>query len=276
MNAMVGLCRPGDFGADVGHINLHKTFCIPHGGGGPGVGPIGVKAHLARFLPGHPALDGGAAPVGPVAAAPWGSASILPIPLAYILMMGADGLRRASEIAILSANYVATRLEPHFPVLYRNDDGRVAHECIIDPRRLKEACGVTVDDIAKRLVDYGFHAPTMSFPVAGTLMIEPTESESKHELDRFCNAMIAIRREIAEIEAGKVAVATSALRLAPHTTQDIADDNWARPYTRAQGCFPGDVSRSDKYWPPVGRIDHVYGERNLMCSCVPVTELQTT
>ena len=267
MNAMVGLCRPGDFGADVGHLNLHKTFCIPHGGGGPGVGPIGVKAHLARFLPGHPALDAGDAPVGPVAAAPWGSASILPIPLAYILMMGADGLRRASEIAILSANYVATQLDPHFPVLYRNDPGRVAHECIIDPRRLKEACGVTVDDIAKRLVDYGFHAPTMSFPVAGTLTIEPTESESKQELDRFCNAMIAIRQEIAEVEAGKVPIATSALRLAPHTTQDLADDNWTRPYTRAQGCFPGETSRSDKYWPPVGRIDNVYGDRNLMCSC---------
>ena len=273
MNAMVGLCRPGDFGADVGHINLHKTFCIPHGGGGPGVGPIGVKAHLARFLPGHPALDGGAGSVGPVAAAPWGSASILPIPLAYILMMGVDGLRRASEIAILSANYVAARLDPHFPVLYRNDNGRVAHECIIDPRRLKEACGVTIDDIAKRLVDYGFHAPTISFPVAGTLMIEPTESESKHELDRFCNAMIAIRREIAEVEAGKIPIATSPLRLAPHTTQDIADDNWARPYSRAQGCFPGEISRADKYWPPVGRVDNVYGERNLMCSCGPVSEL---
>jgi glycine dehydrogenase len=184
-----------------------------------------------------------------------------------------DGLRRASEIAILNANYVAARLDPHFPVLYRNDNGRVAHECIVDPRRLKETCGVTVDDIAKRLIDYGFHAPTMSFPVAGTLMIEPTESESKHELDRFCNAMIAIRREIADVEAGKVSIATSALRLAPHTTQDVADDNWARPYTRAQGCFPGEISRSDKYWPPVGRIDNVYGERNLMCSCAPMTEL---
>ena len=201
LNAQVGLSRPGDYGADVSHLNLHKTFCIPHGGGGPGMGPIGVKAHLAPFLPGHPATDGATRPVGPVSAAPFGSASILTISYIYILMMGGEGLTRATEIAILNANYIATRLDPHFPVLYRNAKGRVAHECIVDPRPLKATSGVTVDDIAKRLIDYGFHAPTMSFPVPGTLMIEPTESESKAELDRFCDAMIAIRHEIAEIES---------------------------------------------------------------------------
>jgi glycine dehydrogenase len=281
MNAQVGLSRPGDYGADVSHLNLHKTFCIPHGGGGPGMGPIGVKAHLAPFLPSHPETShpenchpalGGNSPAGPVSAAPYGSASILTISYIYILMMGGEGLTRATEVAILNANYVAARLEAHFPVLYRNAKGRVAHECIIDPRALKMSSGVTVDDIAKRLIDYGFHAPTMSFPVPGTLMIEPTESESKAELDRFCDAMIAIRREIAEIESGRFEIEASPLRHAPHTVHDIADDAWARAYTRSEGCFPAGTSRTDKYWCPVGRIDNVYGDRNLVCSCPPVTE----
>jgi glycine dehydrogenase len=273
MNAQVGLSRPGDYGADVSHLNLHKTFCIPHGGGGPGMGPIGVRAHLAPYLPGHPATDG-AVPhaIGPVSAAPFGSASILTISYIYILMMGGEGLTRATEIAILNANYIAARLQPHFPVLYRNAKGRVAHECIVDPRPLKTSSGVTVDDIAKRLIDYGFHAPTMSFPVPGTLMIEPTESESRAELDRFCDAMIAIRNEIAEIEAGRWKVEASPLRHAPHTVHDIADDGWSRAYSRAEGCFPAGVSRTDKYWCPVGRVDNVYGDRNLVCSCPPVED----
>jgi glycine dehydrogenase len=267
LNAQVGLARPGDYGADVSHLNLHKTFCIPHGGGGPGMGPIGVKAHLAPYLPGHPVLDGGSAPVGPVSAAPYGSASILPISYAYILMMGGAGLKRATEIAILNANYIATRLDPHFPVLYKNQRGRVAHECIIDPRPLKERCGVSVDDIAKRLIDYGFHAPTMSFPVPGTLMIEPTESEAKVELDRFCDAMIAIRAEIAEVEAGQYPIESSPLRHAPHTVHDLVDPEWKRPYSREQAVFPAGVDRRDKYWCPVGRVDNVYGDRNLVCIC---------
>ena len=271
LNAQVGLARPGDYGADVSHLNLHKTFCIPHGGGGPGMGPIGVKAHLAPFLPGHSA-NGGGTPVGPVSAAPYGSASILTISYIYILMMGGEGLARATEIAILNANYIAARLDPHFPVLYRNAKGRVAHECIVDPRPLKASSGVTVDDIAKRLIDYGFHAPTMSFPVPGTLMIEPTESESKAEIDRFCDAMIAIRHEIAEIDNGRWKVEASPLRHAPHTVHDIADDAWQRPYGRAEGCFPAGTSRTDKYWCPVGRVDNVYGDRNLVCSCPPVAE----
>jgi len=273
LNAQVGLSRPGDYGADVSHLNLHKTFCIPHGGGGPGMGPIGVKAHLAPFLPGHPTTDSAKrVPIGPVSAAPFGSASILTISYIYILMMGSRGLTRATEIAILNANYIASRLDPHFPVLYRNGKGRVAHECIVDPRPLKTSSGVTVDDIAKRLIDYGFHAPTMSFPVPGTLMIEPTESESKAELDRFCEAMIAIRREIANIESGRWKVEASPLRHAPHTVHDIAEDDWTRPYSRAEGCFPAGSSRSDKYWSPVGRVDNVHGDRHLVCSCPPVTE----
>ena len=273
LNAQVGLSRPGDYGADVSHLNLHKTFCIPHGGGGPGMGPIGVRAHLKPFLPGHPAAGGAVrGAVGPVSAAPFGSASILTISYIYILMMSGEGLTRATEIAILNANYIAARLDPHFPVLYRNARGRVAHECIVDPRPLKASAGVTVDDIAKRLIDYGFHAPTMSFPVPGTLMIEPTESESKAELDRFCEAMIAIRREIAEIEAGRWKVEASPLRHAPHTVHDIADDAWARAYSRSEGCFPAGTSRSDKYWSPVGRVDNVYGDRNLVCSCPPIED----
>ncbi|WP_441230177.1 aminomethyl-transferring glycine dehydrogenase [Tardiphaga sp. 215_C5_N2_1] len=271
MNAQVGLSRPGDYGADVSHLNLHKTFCIPHGGGGPGMGPIGVKAHLAPYLPGHPSANGDV-PVGPVSAAPYGSASILTISYIYILMMGGAGLTSATELAILNANYIATRLHPHFPVLYRNEKGRVAHECIIDPRAFKTSAGVTVDDIAKRLIDYGFHAPTMSFPVVGTLMIEPTESESKLELDRFCDAMIAIRKEITDIESGRWNVEASPLRHAPHTVHDIADDDWKRVYTRAEGCFPAGTSRTDKYWCPVGRVDNVYGDRNLVCSCPPMED----
>jgi glycine dehydrogenase len=267
MNAQVGLSQPGQFGADVSHLNLHKTFCIPHGGGGPGMGPIGVKAHLAPFLPGHPELDGGTAPVGPVSAAPFGSSSILPISYAYILMMGGRGLQRATEVAILAANYIAARLDAHFPVLYKNHSGRVAHECIIDPRPLKDRCGVSVDDIAKRLIDYGFHAPTMSFPVAGTLMIEPTESESKAEIDRFCEAMIGIRREIAEVESGRFKIEDSPLRHAPHTVHDLVDAEWQRPYSREEAVFPNGVSRTDKYWCPVGRVDNVYGDRNLVCIC---------
>jgi glycine dehydrogenase len=267
MNAQVGLSQPGQFGADVSHLNLHKTFCIPHGGGGPGMGPIGVKAHLAPYLPGHPFLDQGQAPVGPVSAAPYGSASILPISYAYILMMGGDGLKRATEVAILSANYIARRLEPHFPVLYKNDLGRVAHECIIDPRPLKDSVGVSVDDIAKRLIDYGFHAPTMSFPVAGTLMIEPTESEAKVELDRFIDAMIAIRQEISEVESGAISADASPLRHAPHTVHDLVDPNWNRAYSRETAVFPAGIARHDKYWCPVNRVDNVYGDRNLMCTC---------
>ena len=276
LNAQVGLARPGDYGADVSHLNLHKTFCIPHGGGGPGMGPIGVRAHLAPFLPGHPAegepLNGGLHGGGTVSAAPWGSASILTISYIYILMMGAAGLKRATEIAILNANYIAARLQPHFPVLYRNARGRVAHECIVDPRALKTTTGVTVDDIAKRLIDYGFHAPTMSFPVPGTLMIEPTESESKAEIDRFCDAMIAIRREIAQVEDGRYKIEQSPLRHAPHTAHDVTSAEWTRPYPRTEGCFPAPNSRTDKYWSPVGRVDNVYGDRNLICSCPPVED----
>ena len=275
LNAQVGLSRPGDYGADVSHINLHKTFCIPHGGGGPGMGPIGVRAHLKPFLPGHFMLDGGKAPAGPVSAAPYGSASILVISYAYMLMMAGPGLRRATEVAILAANYVAARLSGAFPLLYKNHNGRVAHECILDPRAFKDSTGVTVDDIAKRLIDYGFHAPTMSFPVPGTLMIEPTESESKYELDRFCDAMLAIRKEIDGVASGKYAIADSPLRHAPHTAVDLASD-WNRPYARMEACFPDGVSAvQNKYWPPVGRIDHVYGDRHLVCACPPMEDYQT-
>jgi glycine dehydrogenase len=236
------------------------------------MGPIGVKAHLAPFLPRNPAGADAAHRGGAVSAAPYGSASILTISYIYILLMGAEGLKRATEVAILNANYIAKKLDPHFPVLYRNAKGRVAHECIVDPRALKISSGVTVDDIAKRLIDYGFHAPTMSFPVPGTLMIEPTESESKAEIDRFCAAMIAIRKEIAEIENGHWKVEVSPLRLAPHTVHDIAEDHWTRPYTRAAGCFPENSSRTDKYWCPVGRVDNVFGDRNLVCSCPPIED----
>ncbi len=267
LNAQVGLARPADYGADVGHINLHKTFCIPHGGGGPGVGPVGVKAHLARFLPGHRDRSELPCDVGPVSAAPFGSASILPISWVYILMMGGDGLKLASEQAIISANYIAARLREHFPVLYSGTSGRVAHECILDVRGFKAATDVSAEDIAKRLIDYGFHAPTMSFPVAGTLMVEPTESESKEELDRFCDAMIAISGEIGSIANGKADRANNPVRNAPHTALDLADENWQRPYSRMQACFPLSSLQASKYWPPVNRIDNVYGDRNLMCTC---------
>jgi glycine dehydrogenase len=273
LNAMVGLARPGEFGADVSHMNLHKTFCIPHGGGGPGMGPIGVKAHLAPFLPGDPLTND--SPVGPVAAAPFGSASILPISWMYIAMMGSDGLTAATAAAILNANYIAKRLEGHYALLYKGPHGRVAHECIVDTRPFKETAGVSVDDIAKRLIDYGFHAPTMSFPVAGTLMIEPTESESKAELDHFCDAMIAIRDEIRAIEDGRMDAKDNPLRNAPHTALDLTDDAWRHPYPRAQGCFPLPSLVADKYWCPVNRIDNVYGDRHLVCSCPPVAEYDT-
>lgn len=266
MNAMVGLCAPGQFGGDVSHLNLHKTFCIPHGGGGPGVGPIGVKAHLAPFLPGHARLE---RKEGAVCAAPYGSASILPISWMYLKMMGSAGLTRASQIAILSANYIARRLEEHYPVLYSGTGGLVAHECILDLRPLKDNSGVTVDDVAKRLIDFGFHAPTMSFPVAGTLMIEPTESESKQELDRFCDAMIAIREEIRALEAGTLDPQDNPLKNAPHTARELAGE-WTHPYSREQAVFPLASLVDGKYWPPVARIDNVYGDRNLVCSCPPI------
>jgi len=270
LNALVGVSQPGRFGPDVMHMNLHKTFCIPHGGGGPGVGPIAVAAHLAAFLPGHPVHPscGGERAIGPVSAAPWGSPGILPISYAYMKMMGADGLLRATQVAVLNANYVAKRLSPHFPVLYTGAHGLVAHECIIDLRPLKEF--VAVDDVAKRLMDYGFHAPTMSFPVAGTLMIEPTESESKAELDRFVDAMIAIRGEIRMIEQGKWPKDDNPLHNAPHTAEALLADTWQHPYARATAAYPLDAVRAWKYWPPVGRVDNVYGDRNLMCACPPI------
>ena len=272
LNALVGLAKPGEFGADVSHLNLHKTFCIPHGGGGPGVGPVAVRAHLAPHLPNHP-LSGEAGPasgVGPISAAPWGSAGILPISWVYIALMGADGLRMATKLAILTANYVAARLGPHYPVLYAGAKGRVAHECILDLRPIKDASGVTVDDVAKRLMDYGFHAPTMSFPVAGTLMVEPTESESLAELDRFCEAMIAIRGEIERVESGEWPADDNPLCNAPHTAEDVTADGWSHPYPREVAAFPVRELRNAKYWPPVGRIDAAHGDRNLVCACPPV------
>lgn len=270
MNAMVGLCAPGQFGGDVSHLNLHKTFCIPHGGGGPGVGPIGVKKHLAQFLPGHAHLE---SRQGAVSAAPYGSASILPITWMYIRMMGGKGLKQASEVAILNANYIARRLEEHYPILYTGENGLVAHECILDLRPLKESSGITVEDVAKRLIDFGFHAPTMSFPVAGTLMVEPTESESKYELDRFCDAMIAIRSEIRAVETGELHRDDNPLRNAPHTAKELVGD-WNHSYTRRQAVYPGETDHADKYWPPVGRVDNVYGDRNLACACPPLSAYQ--
>ena len=276
MNAMVGLCRPGDVGADVCHLNLHKTFCIPHGGGGPGMGPIGVAPHLAPFLPGHPVIDQpGRETVGAVAEAPWGSASILPISYAYIRMMGPDGLVEATKVAILNANYMAKRLEPYYPVLYRGQNGTVAHECIIDTRVVKATSGVDVEDIAKRLMDYGFHAPTVSFPVAGTMMIEPTESESKAELDRFCDAMIAIREEIRAIETGAADRGDNLLKNAPHTAARITADEWTHPYPRSQAAYPAPWVRESKFWPATARIESAYGDRNLVCSCPPTDSYVT-
>ena len=270
MNAMVGLCRPGDIGADVCHLNLHKTFCIPHGGGGPGMGPIGVAKQLAPFLPGNPVIKtGGAQAAGAVSAAPWGSASILPISMMYIDMMGGDGLAYATKVAILSANYIAARLDPHYPVLYKGANGRVAHECIVDPRALKASAGIEVEDITKRLMDYGFHAPTVSFPVAGTLMIEPTESEPKAELDRFCDALIAIRDEVRAIEAGTMDRDDNPLKHAPHTLRAVVSDVWEHAYGRELAAFPTEWTRGRKFWPSVARVESAYGDRNLVCSCLP-------
>ena len=271
MNAQVGLCRPGDFGPDVCHLNLHKTFCIPHGGGGPGMGPICVARHLMPFLPGHPVVrTGGDKAIGAISAAPWGSASILLISWAYIKMMGASGLTQATKVAILNANYIAKRLDEHFPVLYRGKNGFVAHECIVDLRRVKRDAGIEVDDVAKRLMDYGFHAPTTSFPVIGTLMIEPTESEPKAELDRFCEAMIGIRQEIREIEAGKTPRDQNVLKGAPHTAEVLTADSWDRPYSRQRAAYPVAWVRERKFWPAVGRLNHAYGDKNLVCSCPPL------
>ncbi len=276
LNALLGICRPGEIGADVSHINLHKTFAIPHGGGGPGMGPIGVKSHLAPFLPDHPLVDGvnpasrGHSTVGAVAAAPWGSASILPVSWAYIAMMGGPGLKRASEIAILNANYIAQRLNPYYPVVYTGKNGMVAHECIVDLAPLKESSGISVEDVAKRLMDYGFHAPTMSWPVHDALMIEPTESECKDELDRFCDAMISIRKEIEDVENGTTDAENNLLRNAPHSYELLVSDDWGRPYSREAAFFPNDAVRHNKYWPPVGRVDNVYGDRHVVCSCPPM------
>jgi glycine dehydrogenase len=272
LNALLGVAKPGRFGADVSHLNLHKTFCIPHGGGGPGVGPVAVREHLAPYLPNHPLVPsaGPATGPGPVSAAPWGSASILPISWTYLRLMGPEGLKAATGTAVLAANYVARRLADHFPVLYAGKGGLVAHECILDLRPLTKATGVTVDDVAKRLVDHGFHAPTMSFPVAGTLMVEPTESEDLAELDRFCDAMIAIRAEIARVEAGEWSIAESPLRNAPHTAAMLAGE-WTLPYSREVAVYPDGVRRGTKYWPPVRRIDGAYGDRNLVCACPDVS-----
>jgi glycine dehydrogenase len=279
LNALVGVAKPGKFGADVSHLNLHKTFCIPHGGGGPGVGPVIARSHLAPFLPNHPA-NSTAGPItgpGPVSSAPFGSASILPISWMYIRMMGGAGLTRATEVAILSANYLAKKLDPSFPVLYRGQNGHIAHECIIDIRDITKSTGVTVDDIAKRLMDHGFHSPTVSFPVAGTMMIEPTESEDVRELDRFLSAMESIRSEIAEIESGQISIEDSPLRHAPHTMGDLVRDDWDRKYSRQIAAFPSGegvgIGRAGKYLPTVGRIDGVFGDRNLVCSCLPIEEL---
>ena len=271
MNAQLGLTSPGQIGADVCHLNLHKTFCIPHGGGGPGIGPIGVAAHLAPFLPNHPfrADAGPATGIGPVSAAPFGSATILPISYAYIRLMGAAGLKRATEVAILGANYIAARLAPHYPILYRGAQGTVAHECILDCRGFASTAGIQVEDIAKRLQDYGFHAPTMSWPVPGTLMVEPTESEPRAEIDRFCDAMIGIAGEIAAIADGRADRTDNPLRHAPHTAAEIASANWRHAYSREAAAYPGG-SAGGKYWPPVKRVDNAYGDRNLACTCAPV------
>jgi glycine dehydrogenase len=271
MNAQVGLTSPAAIGADVCHLNLHKTFAIPHGGGGPGMGPIGVTAELAPYLPGHPIIKtGGDRAIHAVSAAPWSSASILLISYGYVKMLGADGMTNATRYAILNANYIKSRLEKHYPVLYTRPNGRVAHEMIFDLRPLKQASGIEEGDVAKRLMDYGFHAPTVSFPVAGTLMIEPTESEPKEELDRFCDAMIAIRQEIQAIIDGKADPTDNVLKNAPHTAAAVTADDWSHPYSREQAAFPLPFVRAHKFWPSVGRIDNPYGDRNLICSCPPI------
>ena len=272
MNAQVGLCRPADFGPDICHLNLHKTFAIPHGGGGPGVGPIAVKSHLAPFLPEHKFVGAKSTQsIGPVSAAPFGSASILPISWMYVAMMGYEGLRLASQVSILNANYIAEKLKNYFPLLYKGRNGYVAHECILDLRAYQKTADVTVEDVAKRLMDYGFHAPTMSWPVAGTLMVEPTESESKWELDRFIGAMISIHGEIKEIESGKADRINNVLKRAPHTAGQVCTDNWDRPYSRQKAAFPDSYTKQYKFWPAVSRVDNAYGDRNLMCVCPPIT-----
>jgi glycine dehydrogenase len=270
---MVGICKPGEFGGDVSHLNLHKTFCIPHGGGGPGIGPVAVRQHLAPYLPGNKSLAKKPV-INTVSSAPWGSASILPITWMYMKMMGYKGLRHATEIAILNANYIADRLKDAYEILYTGKNDRVAHECIIDLRAIKDSVGVTVDDVAKRLIDYGFHAPTMSFPVPGTLMIEPTESESKKEIDRFCDAMLAIRKEIDSIQKGVYPIDDNPLCHAPHTAEILITDNWNRSYKKETAAYPVATLKNSKYWPPVGRIDNVHGDKNLICSCLPVSEYE--
>jgi glycine dehydrogenase len=292
LNALLGFAKPGRFGADVSHLNLHKTFCIPHGGGGPGVGPVAVRAHLAPYLPGHPQLTPGTGQepasadgergrsgeegitVGPVSATPHGSAGILPISWAYIRLMGPEGLTRATSTAVLAANYVAARLREHYPVLYSGNKGLVAHECILDLRPVTKAAGLTVDDVAKRLIDYGFHAPTMSFPVPGTLMVEPTESEDLTELDRFCDAMIEIRHEIERVTTGEWPAHDNPLANAPHTAEMVTGDEWSHPYPRSIAAYPGGMAPAEKYWPPVRRIDGAYGDRNLVCACPPPESYQ--
>jgi glycine dehydrogenase len=275
MNAQVGLLRPGELGADVCHLNLHKTFCIPHGGGGPGMGPICVARHLQPFLPGHPVVaTGGDKAIGAVSAAPWGSASILTISYAYIAMMGSPGLRRATQVAIAAANYVKQRLQDHYPLLYAGQNGLCAHECIVDVRQLKASAGIEVADVAKRLMDYGFHAPTISFPVPGTMMIEPTESESQPELDRFCDALIAIRAEIREIEQGRADKQDNLLKNAPHTAAMVTAAEWNHAYSRERAAFPAAWTREHKFWPSVARVNDVHGDRNLICACPPVTDYQ--
>ena len=275
MNAMVGICRPAEIGADVMHLNLHKTFAIPHGGGGPGMGPIGMKKHLLPFLPDHPVVRcnrGGSSPLGTVSAAPWGSPLILPISWAYMRLLGKHGLKRSTQVAILNANYIAHCLDAHYPVVYKGKSGRVAHECVINLALIKDSCGVTVEDVAKRLIDYGFHAPTMSWPVPDSLMIEPTESESLEEIDRFCDALISIRAEIREIEQGKATLENSLLTNAPHSYHLLVKDDWNAPYSRERAFFPTEAARNNKFWPPVGRIDNVYGDKNLVCSCPPMSD----
>ena len=277
MNAMVGICRPAEIGADVMHLNLHKTFAIPHGGGGPGMGPIGVAKHLVPFLPDHPVVScnrGGSDPIGTVSAAPWGSPLVLPISWAYMRLLGDYGLKRSTKVAILNANYIAHRLDPHYPVVYKGGNGRVAHECVVSLAPVKEACGVTVEDVAKRLIDYGYHAPTMSWPVPESLMIEPTESESKEEIDRFCDALISIRAEIREIEEGKFTLENSLLTNAPHSYHLLVRDEWPMPYSRQRAFFPTPEVEINKYWPPVGRVDNVYGDKNLVCSCPPMADYE--
>src|SRR5690606_31134636 len=277
MNALCGVAKPGKWGSDVSHLNLHKTFCIPHGGGGPGVGPCAVKAHLAPFLPGAQASGlrtGGVGKGAPVSAATFGSASILPISWMYIAMMGAAGLRRATQVALLNANYVAKKLAPHYPTLYTGRNGLVAHECILDLRPLKDTTGVSAEDVAKRLIDFGFHAPTLSFPVAGTLMVEPTESESLAELDRFCDALIQIREEIRAIEEGRMDREDNPLKHAPHTATQVSATEWTHGYTRELAAFPLASLRQQKYWPPVARVDNVYGDKNVFCACVPINEFK--